>query len=124
VPIRPERRQLYPPRAEWRRIREAILERAGGRCEGSPRYPGCRAENGQPHPVAGSRVVLTIAHMDRDLVDHSLENCRALCQRCHLSHDAPQHAENRRLRRFERANDGPNGLLALEEEPAPPPRNG
>lgn len=37
MPIRPETRHLYPPRAEWARIRRDILERAGNACE-------CRGE--------------------------------------------------------------------------------
>ncbi len=32
-------------------------------------------------------VVLTIAHMDNQLTDHSDKNLKALCQRCHLTHD-------------------------------------
>ena len=54
MPIRPEMRHLYPP--NWKEIRASILERAGNLCEGSPRYPDCRAANGEPHPVTGSKV--------------------------------------------------------------------
>lgn len=51
---------LYP--ANWKtEIRPAILERTGNCCEGSPAYPECRAENHEPHPVTGSRVVLSSA---------------------------------------------------------------
>jgi len=116
MPIRPERRALYPPPGEWRRIREAILERAGDCCEGSPRYPGCRAANGEPHPRTGSKVVLTIAHLNHDPTDNRPENLSALCQACHLGHDLSLHAENRRLRRFVRLGDGPNEPLPLEED--------
>lgn len=85
---------LYPP--DWRTsIRPRILERAGNACEGSPRYPHCRAANGQPHPVTGSTVVLTIAHLDHDVSNNSDDNLAALCQRCHLTHDAQQHAHSR-----------------------------
>lgn len=35
-----------------------------------------------------TEVVLTVAHLDNDLVDHSDANLAALCQRCHLTHDA------------------------------------
>jgi hypothetical protein len=115
MPIRADRRGLYPPPAEWREIRRAILERAGNRCEGSPRYPGCRVQNGQIHPRTGSRVVLTIAHLDHNPLNNSDSNLSALCQACHLGHDAQQHAESRRLRRFERLGDGPNEALPLEE---------
>jgi hypothetical protein len=90
VPIRPENRARYPK--NWKAISSSIRDRAGQRCEGTPMYPDCRAENGQPHPVTGSRVVLTVAHLD-----HMPENCdpanlRALCQRCHLTYDAKHHA--------------------------------
>lgn len=96
MPIRPENRNRYP--ANWPDIRERTLERAGHRCEGSPAYPECRAANGRTHPATGSRVVLTIAHLD-----HRPENChpanlRAWCQRCHNTYDAPHRAAGRRAR--------------------------
>src|SRR5579863_9835357 len=61
MPIRAIDRARYP--ANWKAIRAEVLKRAQNRCEGSPRYPDCRAENGQPHPVTGSRVILTIGHL-------------------------------------------------------------
>ena len=85
----------YPP--NWKtEIRPSILERAGHRCEGSPRYPDCRAENYQPHPVTGSKVILTIAHLDHDTTHNESDNLKAWCQRCHLTYDAQLHAETRR----------------------------
>ena len=86
MPIKPENRARYP--RNWKaEIRPQILERDGHRCEGSPAYPDCRAANYQPHPATGSKVVLTIAHLD-----HVPENCdpanlRAWCQRCHNTYD-------------------------------------
>lgn len=96
MPIRAENRHRYP--SDWKTIRAAILARAGNRCEGSPLWPDCRAENGLPHPVTGSRVVLTIAHLD-----HTPENCdpanlRAWCQRCHNAYDAAMRAAGRKAR--------------------------
>lgn len=82
----------YPD--DWQEIRKEILIRAGNRCEGSPRYPDCRAENGKPHPVTGSRVVLTIGHLDHDPANGDRANLKAWCQRCHLTYDAKLHAEN------------------------------
>ena len=79
-PIRDPSR--YPP--DWKEIQGRILGRAGNRCEGSPAYPDCRAENGRPHPVTGSKVVLTIAHLDHD-APATDGNLRAWCQRCHLT---------------------------------------
>ena len=106
MPIKDKTR--YP--SDWKAIRDRILLRAGNRCEGSPAYPSCRAENGQPHPVTRSRVVLTIAHMDHGTEDHSDANLRALCQRCHLTHDAAQHAENAKQTRRNK-NDANRPLL-------------
>jgi hypothetical protein len=98
MPIRPENRSRYP--ANWKaEIRPAILARADNHCEGSPAYPDCRAENGQPHPVTGSRVVLTIAHLNHLIEDCSNENLKALCQRCHNTHDAAMRQAARRERR-------------------------
>jgi hypothetical protein len=76
-------------------IRPAILERAGNRCEGSPAYPHCRVANHTPHPVTGSLVVLSIAHMNHDITDNRPGNLRALCQLCHNTHDAAKRAGNR-----------------------------
>jgi hypothetical protein len=93
---------LYPN--NWKsEIRPRILARAMNACEGSPRYPRCRAANGQPHPVTGSTVVLTIAHLDHDVSNNSDDNLAALCQRCHLAHDAQQHAANARQTRERRS---------------------
>jgi hypothetical protein len=93
MPIRPENRSRYP--RDWKatglRIRQ---ERAGNRCE----QAGCGAVNGLPHPITGSKVMLTVAHLD-----HAPENCadanlRAMCQRCHNAYDAAYRRENRRRR--------------------------
>lgn len=87
MPIKPENKDLYP--ANWPQIREAVLARAGNRCEGSPAYPDCRAANHEPHPVTGSRVVLTVAHWpDHDPRNCDMDNLHAWCQRCHLTVDA------------------------------------
>lgn len=47
--------------------------------------------NGNHRPMI--KVVLTIAHLDHDTTNNADDNLRALCQRCHLKHDARQHAE-------------------------------
>ena len=95
MPIKPENRGRYP--ANWKaEIRPSILARAGNRCEGSPKYPDCRAANGEPHPVTGSRVVLTVAHLDHTPENCAPENLRAWCQRCHTTYDAAMKAAARR----------------------------
>ena len=84
MPIRAENRMRYPK--DWKDISRSIRERAGNRCE------QCEAANGEPHPITGSKVVLTVAHLD-----HTPENCdpsnlRAWCQKCHNGYDAPVRA--------------------------------
>ena len=84
---------IYPP--DWFERRARILKRAGHKCEGSPKYPDCRAANYKPHPVTGSKVVLTTAHIDHDPENWNVkdERLRAWRQRCHLFYDA----EHRKL---------------------------
>lgn len=83
MPIRPEMKTRYPK--DWAlRSRFVRFMRARGRCE------WCGAEHGKPHPVTGSTVVLTAAHVhDNRPEAASLMNLAALCQRCHNRHDAP-----------------------------------
>ncbi len=98
MPIRAEDRDRYP--ADWPQISQRIrFERAGGRCEcagecGHDHGGRCTAEHGKPHPVTGSKVVLTTAHRD-----HTPEHCHdgnlfAACQRCHNAYDAPHRRAN------------------------------
>ncbi|MEZ4529058.1 MAG: hypothetical protein R2941_24360 [Desulfobacterales bacterium] len=91
-------------------IRPAILKRAGNCCEGIDRFPKCFAINGEFHPDTGSRVVLTIAHMNHDIEDSRPENLRALCQRCHNTHDAAHRAGTRWRKQY--AGKGQEGLFA------------
>ena len=93
MPIRPENRKRYPP--NWKAISARIRQRAGNRCEGSPDYPACRAANGEPHPDTGSRVVLTVAHLDHTPEHCDDRNLKAMCQRCHLYYDRHHHAQTR-----------------------------
>jgi 5-methylcytosine-specific restriction endonuclease McrA len=88
MPIKPENKNRYPK--NWNEIRQSILKRADNKCE------GCGVANYHSHPITGSRVVLTIAHLD-----HTPENCdennlRAWCQKCHNSYDMPHRIETRR----------------------------
>lgn len=104
MPIKPENAKRYP--ANWKAIRAEVLERARHRCEGSPKFPDCRVQNYSKHPDTGSRVVLTIAHLDHipENVGESgnRPNLRAWCQRCHLAYDHEYHQRNSFLTR--RAN--------------------
>lgn len=87
----------YHPK--WTLIVRLIHRRSGNRCEGSPRYPDCRAANGKPHPVTGSKVVLTVAHLDHNKEHNRFHNLRDMCQRCHLTYDLAHHIENRKYGR-------------------------
>ena len=97
----------YSP--DWQQIRARILDRAHHKCEGSPRYPDCRAENYKPHPVTGSKVILTIAHFDHDITNNEDTNLFAWCQRCHLTHDNTlhkRHATTTRWKKRKHPNQG------------------
>lgn len=83
----PFKRWRYP--RNWPEISIEVRYRANDRCQ------WCGARNHEPHPVTGSRVVLTCHHLgiDKpdgtpgdpdDKMDCRLENLVALCQKCHL----------------------------------------
>lgn len=123
---------------EWLAIRERIRARAGNRCEecGVENHAlGGRGANGVFHkalpvgekllrlewPKPGDtsmceggvmrriiRIVCTIAHVDGKLDDHSDDNLRFWCQRCHNRHDAKSRAINAAITRHEK-----NGQLDL-----------
>ena len=105
MPILPENRHRYPggsPQSrEWKAIVAQIRERSGDQCEGwrFGIFPECRAANRQPHPATGSRVVLTVAHLDHMPENSHLDNLRHLCQRCHNRYDASHRAGTRERRR-------------------------
>ena len=109
VPIKPENKDRYP--ADWKHIVERIRERSRDACEGSPAYPDCRAKNGEPHPVTGSIVVLTTAHLDHTPENCDPKNLRHWCQRCHLTYDAKHHSQSAYMtRRAGKALDWIKGL--------------
>lgn len=85
MPIRPENKARYPK--DWKAISLKVREAAGWMCEGSPAYPDCRAPNAEPHPVTGSKVVLTVAHLDHQPENCDRANLKAWCQRCHNTYD-------------------------------------
>lgn len=90
MPISKAQLARYPK--DWKlRSRFVRFYRARNRCE------WCDAENYKPHPVTGSKVVLTTAHVyDKSPEAASLLNLAALCQRCHNRHDAADRLANRR----------------------------
>lgn len=102
MPIRPENRARYPP--DWNAISARIRhERAGDRCEctGHCGRPSghladdgrCRNRNGQPAWSTGSRVILTVAHLDHTPEHCGDDNLLAACQGCHLHYDREHHRQ-------------------------------
>ena len=64
------------------------------------------SDAGEPMPAPGAWELLTVrlvqvqlgcAHLDHDPANCDDSNLRALCDRCHLQHDAPHHAARRRV---------------------------
>jgi len=82
----------YP--SDWNDISSRIrFVRAQNRCE------VCGAENYKPHPLTGNGVVLSVAHLNHDILDNRDENLKALCQCCHLDIDRN---DNRKRKKFGR----------------------
>jgi len=102
-------KKKYPD--NWNEISSRIrFIRAQNRCE------VCGAINYQPHPLTGKRVVLTVAHINRDTFDNRDENLKALCQRCHLQHDRGDN--NKRKRYGKEYNNNPK-LQLFDENTIP-----
>jgi hypothetical protein len=100
MPIRPENKHLYPP--DWPVISEGIrFTRAGGQCEcegecGRETHAGrCPNRHGQPAYGTGSKVILTVAHLNHEPSDCRPENLKAMCNGCHLHYDRDHHAQTR-----------------------------
>lgn len=115
----------YPP--NWKtEIRPAVLERAKNCCEecNVPNYAiiyrpikgksdwelapeGHESDAMLLDGIKFSKIILTIAHLDHDKLNHDvkLERLKALCQRCHLVYDKNHHAVNRRYGRNHKTNN-------------------
>lgn len=115
----------YP--ANWKtEIRPAVIERAKNCCE------SCGVKNhslihrfgkgfkdwqywpegmeSEAWTLAGkksTKIILTIAHLDHDKLNHDvdLSRLKALCQKCHLAYDLPHHIRNRKYGRNHDANN-------------------
>ena len=104
MPIRPENRARYPK--DWKAISLRIRKRARQRCEQTIDGKRCKARNGKPHPLTGSIVVLTVAHLDHQPENCGDDNLKAMCQRCHNRYDAPTRARGIKARRRATMADG------------------
>lgn len=111
MPIRPENRKRYPK--NWKTISLRIrYERAKGRCECTGecghhhRAPWslephrCPEWDGEEHTITGSKVVLTVAHLNHTPEDCADDNLKAMCQRCHNKLDAPMRRAGIKARAF------------------------
>lgn len=101
---------------------EAIVFKNNGLINGKPvtELPWRCRPNQEPHvahfpgPKRWVGIVLTIAHLNHVAGDDRDENLQALCQYCHLTNDAMQHARNARRTRQVR-KDAARPLLRLLE---------
>jgi len=104
MPIRPENRARYPK--NWRAISDARRVEADWRCEcagecGRGTHGGrCPNRHGEPAYGTGSKVILTLAHLNHTPEDVRPSNLKCYCQACHLNYDKEHHAESRRLNRL------------------------
>lgn len=124
----PMRKEDYHP--DWKNISLATRKRAGNECEwcGVPngvyiiRHTTpttfktiyvCGIEKQVPADdytfttkalaptFGGVKIILTVAHLDRNRDNNEPSNLAALCQRCHLNHDRQaQHLPNRKYGRY------------------------
>lgn len=65
--------------------------------------------------VRVTRVYIACAHLNHDPTDNASRNLAALCQRCHMIHDAAEHRRRRWRNAYRRRALG--DLLALLEKP-------
>src|SRR5215472_13967655 len=80
------KRWLYPD--NWEEISLSIRrDRARWRCERCGIVQGAIREN-------GSRVVLTVMHLDHNPANCDPANLQAACQRCHLGYDKTIHVQH------------------------------
>lgn len=119
MPIRPENRDRYP--VDWPLLSGRIrFGRAGGRCEctgecGRGTHAGrCPNRHGEAAYGTGSRVVLTVAHLDHAPEHCDPANLRAMCQGCHLHYDRDHHAQTRAATRAAEVDSTHEPLFEME----------
>ena len=123
MPIRKELRYFYP--IDWPQLSTWVrFVRAKGCCEACGRPHGKIVHHlgdgrwfdeahetwrdgrgrevnwpayGEYRNLKQTRVVLATAHLDHDPGNSRPGNLRALCQRCHMIHDRPEHRRRRQI---------------------------
>lgn len=78
----------------WRTGRGRRLRYVPAPNEFAPAQPSLRGIAAPPAFLV-TRVVLATAHLNYDPQDNRVRNLAALCQRCHLAHDRPEHRRQR-----------------------------
>jgi hypothetical protein len=110
----------YP--ATWPEISLPIREREGWKGK------FCGAIHGQPHPLTGSTVILTVAHLGvpysdgtpgnpHDKMEVRDENLAALCQRRHLNYDRAEHMLNAAYTRWRKKIEARQLCFIIFENP-------
>lgn len=101
MPIKPENKIRYS--SEWATISASIrFIRAKCQCEWVENGERCKAMHGMPHPITGSKVVLTVMHLDHNPENNEYGNLLAACQLHHNRYDAKHRAETRRAGRIKK----------------------
>jgi len=62
----------------WKELSKSLKEAVGYKCE------LCGISNGSINTKTGSKVVLTVHHIDKNTMNNDLCNLIVLCQKCHL----------------------------------------
>jgi hypothetical protein len=89
------------PKARWRDGEGRAVRRLPTPDELARMQPGLDGID-PPAVLRATHVVLATAHLNHDPGDNRLRNLSALCQRCHMSHDAPEHRRRRWRNAFRR----------------------
>lgn len=114
MPLTPDQRAAYGP--DWAAVRDAIRERSADRCEctgqcGTRGAKGraclliigqgerCEARNGGTSWRTGSKIVLTVAHLDDNPGVNNYDRLLHMCQGCHLAYDILVHQARRAANR-------------------------
>lgn len=85
--------------SRWRNGKGKWLRRLAPPADIARAQPGL-AGSDPPASMRTTRVILAGAHLNHDPSDNRPRNLAALCQRCHMSHDATEHRRRRWLNAF------------------------